>query len=477
MVKNKLSSSENKNQFASRPPVVVVMGHVDHGKTTLLDTIRRTKIAQKEVGQITQSIGAYQVEVGPVGKRKKITFIDTPGHEAFIKMRARGAKVTDLAILVVSADEGVKPQTKESIRHIQEAKVPMIVVLNKIDLPTANPERVKKQLAEEGILPEGLGGDVVCVNVSAKTGQGIEDLLEMILLVAEMAELKADFTGELKLAVVEAKLDKAKGPVATVIVQNGILRVGDMISLAGVKSKVRALIDDTGRRVAEAGPSQPVEILGLKQVPPVGEVSDFEQAGASKPTGDEVEKKIRIILKADVAGSLEAVFNSLPPGLEIINKGVGEISESDVLLAKTSRSIIIGFNLKLSANILKLAEVEGVKIKTFRLIYELLDELNKLITGAVKIISEEIMGKAKIIAQFPFEQETVAGCRVVEGRLARGDSVKILRLEEEIGRSKIRSLKHLKEEITKAEIGKECGVLLTSPLDFQTGDVLISYKS
>ncbi|MDP3998406.1 MAG: GTP-binding protein [bacterium] len=466
--------SQEKRNLTLRSPIVAVLGHVDHGKTTLLDKIRQTHVAEKEAGQITQRIGAWEVEVNLGQEKKKITFIDTPGHEAFVKMRERGAQITDLAILVVAADDGVMPQTKESIKHLEVTKTPFLVALNKIDLPAANPEKVKKQLAGEGVLLEGLGGEIVCVPVSARTGQGIEGLLEMILLLAEMAGLEAKPQAPLRLAVVESRLDSRKGPVATVIVQEGTLRVGDTIELGGVKSRVRGMINDRGEIVEEAGPSMPVEILGLKEVPGIGETSGPK---IQEEVKDETPK-LKVILKADAAGSLEAIFDSLPQGLEIISSGVGEITESDILLAKTSGALVLGFNLRPSGSVKKLAETEGVLFKTYRIIYELLEEISEAISSLTAPQSEiVILGRAKIIAQFPFEKERVAGCQVIEGRVSRGDNAQVLRDKEEIGKAKIKSIRHLKTELPKAEAGTECGILLSPQLDFQPGDMLLSYKS
>lgn len=477
MAKKSVTIHTENHSLKPRPPVVAVLGHVDHGKTTLLDTIRQTHLAEKEPGMITQKIGAYQTEFEVGKEKKRITFIDTPGHEAFAKMRQRGAQITDLAILVVAADDGVMPQTKESIAHLQKTNTPFIVALNKIDLPAANPEKVKRQLADEGVMCEGLGGKVVCQPVSARTGKGIRELLEMILLLAEMEGLKADPHGSLKLAVVESKLDPHRGPVATVIVQNGTLHVGDTVELSGVKSKVRGMFDENGRRLTEAGPGTPAEILGFQVLPAVGEVVQTEPVKEKAAGEQEEAPKLRIILKADVSGSLEAILHALPPDLEIITQGVGEISGSEILLAKTSQAVVLGFNLKPSSAVKKLAETEGVLIKTYDVIYELLTELGEVIL-AQKTPPEqsEILGRAKIAALFPFNNERVAGCQVIEGRISRGDTVKILRNEVELGRSKIKSLKHLKAEIPKAELGIECGVLISPPLDFQQGDVIISYK-
>lgn len=468
---------EVKNQTSYlRPPIVAVLGHVDHGKTTLLDKIRQTRVAEKETGLITQRIGAYQAEVEVSGEKKKITFIDTPGHEIFAKMRQRGAQITDIAILVVAQDDGVMPQTKESLTYLKETKTPFIVALNKSDLATANPEKVKKQLAEEEVLLEGMGGEVVALSLSAKTGAGVKELLEMILLLAEMEGLKADPDGPLELTVIESRLDPRRGPVATVIVRSGTLHQGETIKLGEVTSKVRGMINEQGQRVFEAGPSTPVEILGLSSVPAVGEVI-LERLPPKERIEETEGKQLKIILKADNTGSLEAILGKLPSGVEIISCGVGEITESEVLLAKTSGAIILGFNLKSSVSVKKLAETEGVLLKAYNLVYELLTELKEAVLALEKPQSEEeVLGRAKIVAQFPFSKEKVAGCQVIEGRLARNDLVKVIRGNQEVGRAKIKSLRRLKEDIPKAEMGTECGVLLSPSLDFQTGDMLLSYK-
>lgn len=454
--------------FSSRPPIVTVMGHVDHGKTSLLDIIRKTNVVNREHGRITQHIGAYQVKIDG----KKITFIDTPGHEAFSKMRARGASVTDIVILVIAADDGVMPQTIESLKHIKEASVPFLVAINKIDLPSANVEKVKKQLAENEVYVEGYGGDIVAVPVSAKTGEGVDQLLEMILLLAEMEELKADPGGVLKLAVIESRLDKAKGPVATVIIQNGTLKVGEVLELGGVKSKVRAMINDKGERIKEAAPSTPVEVIGLSEVPQIGEQIGRDLSRSEISSGG--ERKLKIILKADVAGSLEAILHNLSSDdCQILSAGVGAISESDVLLAKGSEAIVIGFNVKILPHAEKLAQIEKVPLKIYKIIYELLEEVKEAIETVKSQEKEEILGRAKIVAEFPYEKTKVAGCQVLEGRIMRQDILKIIRGQEEIGKTKIKSIRHLQEDISKAEVGSECGIVFATPLDFIIGDVII----
>lgn len=476
MAKKKVETRDKSQSFKTRPPVVAVLGHVDHGKTTLLDTIRHTQFASKEPGLITQKIGAYQVEVEAGKEKKKITFIDTPGHEIFAKMRQRGAQITDIAILVVASDDGVMPQTKESIKYLRETKTPFIVALNKIDLPTASPEKVKKQLASEGVLTEGMGGDVVCIPISAKSGKGVKELLEMILLLAEMEGLQADPEGPLSLAVVESRLDPRRGPVATVIVKNGTLRQGDTVTLGQMTAKVKGMINESGQHLLEAPPSTPVEILGLKTLPTVGEITP-EEAPALGEKEKGPEQKLKIILKADTTGSLEAISASLPDSVEVIYSGVGEITESDILSAKTSKTIVIGFNVNPSLTVSKLSTSENVLLKTYNLIYELLDEINDVALALGKSQDEEeIIGKAKIIAQLHFNKDQIAGCRVMDGRIARNDLVKIMRDKEEVGKTKIKSLKLFKEDVPKVEAGTECGVFLSPALDFQVGDMLLSYK-
>jgi len=461
-----------------RPPVVVILGHVDHGKSTLLDYIRKTNIVAQEPGQITQHIGAYQVSVDG----KKITFIDTPGHEAFAKMRSRGAKVADLAILVVAADDGVMPQTKEAIKHIKQAKIPVIVAINKIDLPDINLDKIKKQLVNEGVLLEGYGGETVTVPISAKTGQGVSDLLEMVLLVSEMEKLEGDPTAPFQAVVIEAKLDRNRGPVASIIVKNGILHLGEKIFAEGIEGKVRAIINDRGERLSEVKPGDPAEILGLERIPPVGAILTQEPIKKEEKTEtkEEIKKEegqLKIILKADVWGTLEAILTSLSQEkVEIISGSVGDINESDVLLAKTTRAIIIGFNVKVASVAATLAETEKVKIKVYQVIYELLEEIKEAIEAISQPMKEEFLGRAEIIAEFPFKKGKIAGCKIIDGRLAVGDRIKVLRGEKEVGLSRIKSLKQQKEAVSKVELGQECGVLFDPPLDFIIGDSVISYR-
>jgi len=475
-----------KSKLSSRPPIVAVLGHVDHGKTTLLDYIRKTNVTAKEPGQITQHIGAYQAQLRtPNSEPRTITFIDTPGHEVFDKMRSRGAKVADLVVLVVAANDGVMPQTQEAIRHIKKAKCPMIVAINKIDLPGINLEKIKKQLSKEGVGLEGYGGEVVCLPISAKTGEGVDDLLEMISLIAEMEKLEADSKGPFQAVVIESKLDSRRGPVASVLVKNGTLRQGEKVVIENIEGKIRAMINDRGERLEQATPGTPIEILGLETVPPVGAILQKEgtEIKEKKETAiSPVEKKsrqagLKIILKTDVLGTLEAISTSLAKEeIEIIDSGTGDISDGDVLLAKTTGAIIIGFNVKISPTTSALAESEHVRVKTYQVIYELLEEVAEVVEALTAPPPEEFLGKAEIIAEFVAEKGKIAGCKVIQGRLALGDKAEILRKKEEIGKTKIKSLRQQKEVINKAELGEECGVLFEPSLDFAIGDIVLSLR-
>ncbi|MFH0863504.1 MAG: translation initiation factor IF-2 [Candidatus Gottesmanbacteria bacterium] len=513
----------------TRPPIVVVLGHVDHGKTTLLDYIRKTDVAAGEAGAITQHIGAYQVTVEPSSratergrgippKNKKkilrgirlssaevqaqddrvdeihtITFIDTPGHEAFAKMRSRGASVADIAILVVAANDGVMPQTKEAIRHIKQAKIPVIVAINKIDLPEIKLEKVKKQLVKEDILLEGYGGDVVSMPISAKTGKGVDELLEMIILIAEMEKISADPKSPFEAVVIESKMDPHRGPVASIIVKKGTLHQGDEIFIDNKKSKIRAMINDKAEQIKEALPSTPVEISGLEIVPEVGsiitsaigQIAEPEETEKIETTpvvdentdAKEPPKIFKVMLKADVQGTLEAILASLNQGnLQIIKSDIGDINDSDILLARTTGAFVIGFNVKINPSVTKLAETERVKFKIYQIIYKLLEELSDVTTALAEPTKIEILGKAEIIAEFVNKKIRVAGAKVIEGRLALGDRIKVLRADKEIGQARIKSLRFKKESINKAELGQECGILLEPQLDFNVGDIVISPK-
>ena len=497
MVKIKKSavSIKNKNTNAPttvRPPVVAVLGHVDHGKTTLLDYIRKSQVAAKEAGGITQHVGAYQIK----HKGRLITFIDTPGHEAFSAMRARGGKVSDIALLVIAADDGVMPQTRESIAHIKAAKVPFIVSINKIDLPGANVEKVKKQLAEEDVLVEGYGGDVVVVQISAKTGQGIDDLLEMINLLADMQGLKGEWEKPFLGVVIEAKLDKFRGSVATILVKEGMLRVGNPIYTKTSEGKVKALIDTEGKGQREIPPSTPVEVLGFSTVPKVGEEvkntrQESEEATSKSAKQGMAEKiarlernDVRLIIKADVAGSLEAVTNSVEnmaqgdQKLKVYLSDTGNITEGDVLLAAATKSLVIGFNVQINPAVEKLASEEKVLIRKYNVIYELLDELKEGLDALSKQEPEErTLGEAEVIGLFRTSSGKVAGCRVISGRINKNDTLVLKRGGKEMGRSKIASMKHRETEISEAKENEELGLIMEKEYPFTKGDIILAIGS
>lgn len=478
----------------TRPPIVTILGHVDHGKTTLLDFIRKSSVATREHGGITQHIGAYQVE----HDGKKITFIDTPGHAAFEKMRSRGAKVADIAILVVAVDDGIMPQTVEAIKHIMEAKVPMIVAVNKIDLPGLNVkiqlEKIKKQLSDREINLEEYGGDVPLVPLSAKTGEGVSKLLEVILLVAELHELKGDPQAPAAGVVIEANLDKFKGPVATILIRNGTLKKGMQILVSGVKGKVRGLFDWNGSSIDSAGPSTPVEVLGLETVPAVGatlgQESEIQRVkeSAVQSLVDKLKagptKTLKVIIKADKQGSLEAIeaslekFNEETKIVDFIFSGTGDIGEENVKLAATVGAIIIGFNVKIALGASKLAEVEHVLIRSYNIIYELLEDVEEVVNTLLEVGQlEEVLGKANVIAEFPFgKSERVAGCRMVEGEIAKGQKIRVVREGQMIGETKLKSLRKVKEEVNKVEKGNDCGMIFEPAVDFQIGDTVESFR-
>lgn len=468
------SKKQKEIPVITRPPIVAVMGHVDHGKTSLLDAIRSTNVALREHGGITQGIGASQIEF----QSKKITFIDTPGHAAFAKMRSRGASVTDIAILVVAANDGVMPQTIESIKYIKEAAVPMIVAINKIDLPDAMPEKVKKQLTKEDVLLEGYGGDVVAVEVSAKTKKGIDDLLEMILLVSQMQGVTGDPASPLDAVVIESSIDRGRGPMASVIVKNGTLKVGTEVYAENIKAKVKALFNDKGTSIKQALPGDPVQIMGFEKVPEVGSkvsanITSTEKASEAASSTD--EKKLNIVLKADVKGSLEAIIYSLPKDIKVLSSSVGDISESDILSAKSNKAIIVGFNVKIPKQVEKLAGTEKILVKTYTIIYELLDEIKDVMEALNKPVeTEKILGTAEVIASFDGGEGKIAGVKVKSGRLARGDRVRIERNKENMGYTKIKSIKHLKEDIDKALIDTEAGLFFDPQLDFAPQDAIIA---
>lgn len=503
---NKYLLNAKEEDIVKRAPVVTVMGHVDHGKTTLLDSIRASKhkIVHTEVGGITQSIGAYTVFLD----KKKIVFIDTPGHEAFTQMRLRGAQSTDIAVLVVAADDGVMPQTIESISHAKSAGVPVIVAVNKIDKPDANPDKVLQELTEHGLIPEKWGGDTICVPVSALQKTGIDELLEYILLVADMQELKAVEKCPATGVIIEANLDKGKGPVATMLVQNGTLKVGDSIVAGTVGGKVRALLDDSGRRVRTAGPSTPVEILGLNEVPQAGDifevvendktmkqiVSERKQQERSTRleamTAAHVQKEamaadnqvtnLNLIIKANTNGSAEAVSHaiqnvkSLKVVPKIVHAGVGDISEADVMLASASNAIILGFTVKEDSNALMSAQKEGVKIKKYDIIYQVLEDIEKTMLSLLSPEIEDVeLGKAEVRAVFTVGKTTrIAGCYVLEGKIVRSKTARLLRNGEEIFKGEIDQLKRFKDDVKEVKEGFECGISFSKFNDIQEGDII-----
>lgn len=497
-------------ELKPRPPVVTVMGHVDHGKTTLLDAIRKTDVASKEAGGITQHIGAYTVKLED---GRTITFIDTPGHEAFTSMRARGAQVTDIVILVVAADDGVMEQTKEAIEHAKAAKVPIVVAINKIDKPDANPEKVKSQLAELGLVPEDWGGDTLVANISAKKRMGIEDLLELVLLQAEILELKAAYDRPARGRIIESKLDKGRGPVATVIVQEGTLREGDVFVAGLTYGRVRAMFDSYGNRVKEATPSIPVEILGFEDVPQAGDdfivvdeeekarkIAEYRQrkareAEAAKEAKISLEKlfeklkegeikELNIVLKADTQGTLEALKSSLSKlstdkvKVNIIRSGIGAITESDVMLASASDAIVVGFNVKPTPNAKNVAKNERVDIKFYDVIYQLLDDIKKAMAGLLEPkLEEHITGIAEVRATFKIPKiGIVAGCYVKEGTIHRNNKVRIIRDGVVVFTGNIASLKRFKEDVREVAAGYECGLRIENFQDIKEGDIIEAFE-
>ncbi len=500
---------EDVTKLVPRAPVVTIMGHVDHGKTSLLDAIRETKVTETEAGGITQHIGAYKVNL----KGKDIVFLDTPGHEAFTSMRARGAKVTDIVVLVVAADDGVMPQTVEAINHAKAAGVPIVVAVNKIDKPEANVAKVKSELAEHGIISEEWGGTNIFVEVSAKKRLGIEHLLEMILLQAEIMELKANPDRFARGTIIEAKLDRGRGPVATLLVQTGSLKVGDAL-LSGVHvGKVRALIDDSGRRIPGAGPSTPVEVIGFSEVPAAGDIftvledekrarqialtrfqkqRSIELARAKKLTLDELYVKIKegqikelnIIIKGDVQGSVEAIKDALESithpevKVKVIHTSVGGINESDVMLATASNAIIIGFNVRPETKASQTAEKEGVDIRLYNVIYEAIEDVKKALEGMLEpTLKEKVLGRAEVRQLFPVSRlGTIAGCYVVDGYISRAsDGVRILRDNIVAYEGRISSLKRMKDDVKEVQSGYECGIMIENFNDIKVGDILENY--
>jgi len=501
------AGKSEKELAPKRPPVVTVMGHVDHGKTTLLDAIRRTRVAEREVGGITQSIGASVVNY----KGQKIVFIDTPGHEAFTEMRARGAMVTDIVVLVVAADEGVMPQTIEALNHAKAAGVAIIVALNKMDRPGANPDRVMNQLAAMGLIPENWGGDTIYVPVSAIKGEGIEDLLEAIILIADLLDLRGDPDAPLKAYVIESRLDKGKGPLATVVVREGTLRVGEFVVVGTTYGKIRAMFDDKGDPISSAGPSMPAEIMGIQDVPEAGtlvqRVDSLEEAERIAKSNldlqrdkqqktrkefsleeilsssEEEKPVLNLILKADTAGSLEAVQNALlklekgEVDMNIIHAGVGAISDGDVILAEASKALIVGFNVRPVGKTNKLIEEKGIEVLTYRIIYDLVDDMANLLKGLVKPKEVEVvLGHAEVRRTFKVPRVgTVAGCYVTDGKIVRNGRVRVLRNGVIVAETSIGSLKRFKDDVREVVQGFECGVGLENFHDIKEGDILEVY--
>ena len=497
-----------EENLVKRPPIVTVMGHVDHGKTSLLDAIRKTNVTSSEAGGITQHIGAYTVNLNG----EKITFLDTPGHEAFTAMRARGAQVTDVVILVVAADDGIMPQTKEAIDHCKAANVPMIVAINKIDRPGANIDRVKQELTEHELVVEDWGGDTICVPVSAKMGENIEQLLEMVLLTAEMAELKADPNRKAKGTVIEAQLDKGRGAVATLLIQNGSLHVGDAILVGSTYGRIRAMFDDKGKSIKKAGPSIPVEILGLSEVPAAGDrfivVKDEKTArnmaeirkqklkdesfhSANRVSLEDLYSQIQegtvkelgIIVKADVQGSVQAIKQSLEKlstedvKVRVIHGGVGAITETDVTLAAASNALLIGFNVRPDSNATALADREKVDVKTYRIIYDAIEDVKSAMIGMLEPDYKEVVnGKAEVRQVYKISNVgTIAGCYVLDGKIIRNSEVRVIRDGIVIFESTLASLKRFKDDAKEVNSGYECGLSVEKFNDLKEGDIIESF--
>jgi translation initiation factor IF-2 len=501
--------AEDAANLIPRPPVVTIMGHVDHGKTSLLDAIRETKVTESEAGGITQHIGAYKVSL----QGRDITFLDTPGHEAFTALRARGAKVTDVVVLVVAADDGVMPQTVEAINHAKAANVPIVVAINKIDKPEANPAKVKNELAEHGVVSEEWGGQNIFVEVSAKKRIGIEHLLEMILLQAEVMDLRANPDRTARGTIIEAKLDRGRGPIATVLIDTGTLKIGDAFVAGTTSGKVRALIDDTGKKIFEAGPSTPVEVIGFSEVPTAGDrfttVEDEKKARQialvrlqkqklaevvkhEKLTLDELYAKIKegqikelnIIIKGDVQGSVEALKSAFEGithpdvKVKVIHTSVGGINESDVMLATASNAIIIGFNVRPELKASQLAEKEGVDVRLYNIIYDAIEDVKKALEGLLEpTFKEKILGRAEVRQTFLVSRlGTIAGCYVIDGLISRSsDGIRIIRENIVIYEGKISSLKRFKEDVREVQTGYECGIMIENFNDIKVGDILENY--
>ena len=466
-----MTKEKSKKSGYVRPPIVTILGHVDHGKTTLLDSIRSSNVASREAGGITQGIGASVVKTKD---GKDITFIDTPGHAAFGKMRSRGANVADIAILVVAVNDGVKPQTTEALKFIKEAKVPFIVAATKIDLKDTSVDAVYDQLKHEEVSFEGRGGDVPLIPVSGTKGKGIDELLEMIILMSEVIEIKSDPESGLEAVVIETSKEKG-GLVASLIVRNGTLSVGQEVGVDGVTSKVRALFDDKKVRTKQVLPGYPTQVLGFTQLPEVGSVvtSGSDKKAAVELNGKSVKDagdNIPVVLKAGNAGFIEAVEVNLPQGVTIINSSVGDVNESDIFIAKSSGAVVAVLDSKVSGSARKLAKTEKVEVIEFKIIYKLFEALEEL------VIKDQVpvLGKAEVLDSFPYNKKKVAGCKVLEGRISRSDKFILMRGEEEIGGVRAASMRRGKEEIDTAKPGEDFGIILRPQLDFEVGDMILS---
>ncbi|GAB1470294.1 translation initiation factor IF-2 [Chloroflexota bacterium] len=502
-----IAGEQDKSQLKQRPPVVTILGHVDHGKTSLLDAIRSTEVAAGEAGGITQHIGAYQVEM----KGRLITFLDTPGHAAFTQMRARGAQGADIVILVVAADDGVMPQTREAIAHAKAARVPLVVALNKVDKPNANPDRVKQQLAELELVPDDWGGNTMVVPVSAKLKKGIDDLLEGVLLVADSNEIKANPGGKVIGTVIEAELDKSKGVLATLLIQNGTLQSGDVVVAGTAHGKLRAITDYKGKPVKKAGPSTPVSVMGLSDVPSAGDL--FEVVASEKEArvivGERLEalkiqaqsrkklsledlftkyqageaKELNLIIKADVQGSLDPIItelNKLGQGeiaINILHAETGNIGNNDVMLASASKAIMIGFNVQADVDARRMAEKEGVDIRLYEIIYRMTEDIEKALNGMLEPdFVEKVLGKATVLQVFTASKfGRVAGCKVIDGELRRGAKVRLLRGPDTVYEGDLSSLRHEKDDVKEIRQGYECGVGFKNFSDIKPGDTVICY--
>ena len=451
-----------------RPPVVVVLGHVDHGKTSLLDAIRQTSVTKREAGGITQSIGASHVA--------GITFIDTPGHALFGGMRSRGVTLADIGILVVAADDGVQPQTKEAIKLLQESQIPFVVGITKVDLKTGNVENVLQQLEKEGVYLERRGGDVSYLGISVRTGEGMKELLELINLLAEMNEIKGDPTGKLEGFVIETRKDK-RGLMVSLIVKNGKVAIGNTVFAESVKAKVKGIFDDNLKPIKEILPGFPGQVLGFEELPWVGcrisdQMGEERQKTVTEARRND-EARIKIFVKAKTMGSLEALEANVPEGVTIVGSGVGDVTPADVFFAKAAGAAIFLFESQYSTTIRKLSETEGVKIERFEVVYDLIEKLKELIKGG----QEEIKGRAQIVASFPFNGKKVAGSKIMRGSIGKGDRLKLMRNEKELGRVKVVSIRKQKDEVNEVKEGEECGIYFVPQLDFMESDVLLSVNS